>query len=67
MKSSGWKSFDLLGTMPLATAGALENLSPLVFRDHSLELQQQLIFRCGRAGRSDKQGLDADTSKLLDE
>ena len=40
----------LLSTMPLAAAGALENLGPLVFRDHALELQQQLIFRCGRAG-----------------
>jgi hypothetical protein len=39
-----------LGRVPLAAPTALEELGPLVFGDHPLDLQQQLLFRglgCG--------------------
>ncbi len=37
---------SLACAMPLAAAGSLEDLRPFVFRDHALELYQQLILRC---------------------
>jgi len=46
---------------------AFEDLRPLVFRDHALELQQQLILGCCRPWRADKQGLDTGPSQLLDQ
>jgi hypothetical protein len=48
--------------MSLATTRTFEDLRPLVFRDHALELQQQLIFSCCSPWRADKQGLDTGTS-----
>src|SRR5260370_33184919 len=53
--------------MSLAATRTLEDLRPLVFRDHALELEQQLIFSCCRPWRADKQGLDTGTSQLLDQ
>lgn len=42
---------SLLGTMPFATPRALGNLGSFIFREHTLELHQQLIFGrgCGRS------------------
>jgi hypothetical protein len=40
----------LLGGMALAPPAALEDLGPLVFRDHALYLQEQVVF-CRRADR----------------
>ncbi len=45
----------LLGTVAFAAARALQDLSALVFGDHALELQQQLVFR-----RLRLRGLDED-------
>ena len=42
------RDFPGLGAMALAAAGPLEDLRTLIFGDHALELQHQLIFR--RAG-----------------
>jgi hypothetical protein len=53
--------------MSLAATRTFEDLRPLVFRDHALELQQQLILSCCRPWRADKQGLDTGTSQLLDQ
>jgi hypothetical protein len=53
--------------MPLAATRTFEDLRPLVFRDHALELEQQLIFSRCRSWRADKQGLDTGTSQLLDQ
>ena len=53
--------------MPLAATRTFEDLRPLVFRDHALELEQQLIFSCCRSWRADKQGLDTSPSQLLDQ
>src|SRR5438477_129794 len=51
--------------MPFAAARTLDDLRPLVFRDHALELHHQLIFRRG-AGRSlEKNQFDALTVELL--
>src|SRR5580700_2141742 len=55
------------GAMSLAATRTFEDLRPLVFRNHTLELQQQLIFSCCRPWRADKQGLDTGTSQLLDQ
>src|ERR1700730_5591084 len=57
----------LSGAMPLAATRTFEDLCPLVFRDHALELQQQLILGCCRPWRADKQGLDTGPSELLDQ
>src|SRR5260370_42504393 len=53
--------------MSLAATRTFEDLRPLVFRDHTLELEQQLIFSCCRPWGADKQGLDTCTSQLLDQ
>jgi len=53
--------------MSLAATRTYEDLRPLVFRDHALELQQQLIFSRCRPRRADKQGFDTGTSQLLDQ
>src|ERR1700687_5603075 len=47
--------FTRVGPVSLTTARSLQNLSPFVLRDHSLELHQQLIFRAGSLRRFDKQ------------
>ena len=55
----------LLRPMPFAAARTLDDLRPLLFRDHALELHHQLIFRRG-AGRSlEKNQFDALTVELL--
>jgi hypothetical protein len=51
--------------MPFAAARTLDDLRPLVFRNHALELHHQLILWRG-AGRSlEKNQLDALTVELL--
>jgi hypothetical protein len=51
--------------MTLAAAGPFENLRPLVFGDHALELQHQLIFRGAGMRRLQENRLDALPGKLL--
>jgi len=54
-----------LGSVGLAAAGALEDLRPLVFGDHPLELHQERVLRRGQLGRLDEQGLHAMAGELL--
>src|SRR5579864_5897861 len=55
----------LLRPMPFAAARALDDLSPLVLRDHALKLHYQLVLRRG-AGRSlEKNQFDTLTVELL--
>src|ERR1700680_1830258 len=55
----------LLRSMPFGAARTLDDLRPLVFRDHALKLHHQLIFRRG-AGRSlEKNQFDTLTVELL--
>ena len=49
----------LLGTVPLAAPRALQDLGTLVFGDHALELQQQLVFRRMRLRCVDEDRLHA--------
>ena len=51
--------------MTLAAAGSFENLRPLVFGDHALELQHQLIFRGAGTRSLQENRLDALAGKLL--
>src|SRR5262245_690312 len=54
-------------TVTLATARALENLRPLVLRDHALELHEQLVLGGRALRRVQKVRLDAMTGELFDE
>src|SRR5260370_24410588 len=47
----------LSGAMSLAATRTFEDLRPIVFRDHPLELHQQFIFSCCLPCRAHKQGL----------
>jgi hypothetical protein len=42
-------------------------LRALIFGDHALKLQQQLVFRRRRPFRADEQDLDAGARELFDE
>jgi hypothetical protein len=53
--------------MSFAPARALQNLRSFIFRDHSLELHEQLVLGRRTARRADKQGLDAGAGELLDQ
>src|ERR1700730_6960368 len=53
--------------MSFAPAPALQNLRSFIFRDHSLELHEQLLLGRRTARRADKQGLDAGAGELLDQ
>ena len=54
-----------LGAMAFAAAGPFEDLRPLIFGDHALELQHQLIFRRAGVRRLEENRLDAVAGKLL--
>jgi hypothetical protein len=51
--------------MSLAAAGSFENLGTLIFGDHALELQHQLIFRRVGMRRLEENRLDAVAGELL--
>ena len=53
--------------MELAAPGPLEDLGALVLGEHTLELEQQPVFRRLGAGRLDEQNLDAGAAELLDQ
>ena len=53
--------------MELAAPGSLEDLGALVLGEHTLELEQQPVFRGLGAGRLDEQNLDAGAAELLDQ
>ena len=53
--------------MALSAARSFKDLCPLVFRDHTLELQQELILRGFHWRRFDEHGIDAMPRQLLDE
>src|ERR1700691_577759 len=54
-----------LGAMAFAAAGPFEDLRTLIFGDHALELQHQLIFRRARMRRLEENRLDTVASELL--
>ena len=51
--------------MALAAAGPFEDLRTLIFGDHALELQHQLIFRRAGMWRLEENRLDAVAGELL--
>ncbi len=53
--------------MALSAARSLKDLCSLVFRDHTLELQQQLILGGFHGWSFDEHGIDAMARQLLDE
>src|SRR5271165_4065682 len=54
-----------LGAMAFAAAGPFEDLRTLIFGDHALELQHQLIFRRAGMRRLEENRLDAVAGELL--
>ena len=54
-------------SMTLAAAGTLQDLRALVFRNHALELDEQMIFGGFLRRRVHKHGLDALAGQLLDD
>ena len=59
------RDFPGLGAMALAAAGSFEDLRTLIFGDHALELQHQLIFRRAGTRRLEECRLNAVAGKLL--
>ena len=53
--------------MPFAAAGSLKDLRSLVFRDHALELHQQLIFRCRCLWRLHEDSVNAVACEFFDQ
>lgn len=66
-RSAEHADLPLPRAVALAAAGSFEDLRPLVFRDHALELQQQLVLRCRRLWRLEKHRFDTMASKFLDQ
>ena len=58
---------SLARAMPLAAAGSLKDLRPLVFRDHALELHQQLILRCRCLWRLHEHRVNAMAREFFDQ
>src|ERR1700730_15982347 len=56
-----------VGPVSLTATRSLQDLRPLIFSDHALELHQQLIFRAGTLRRFRKQRLDSLAGELLDQ
>src|SRR5712692_3879702 len=56
-----------VGPVSLTATRSLQDLRPLIFGDHALELHQQLIFRAGALRRFNKQRLDSLAGELLDQ
>jgi hypothetical protein len=54
-----------MGTMSLAAARSLQDLRPLIFRDHALELNQELTFCAVALRRLHKHRLDSLTGELF--
>src|SRR5215469_1768857 len=59
--------FPRLGTVSLATPRALQDLGAFVFRNHALELNQELIFRAVAWWRLHEQGFDSLAGELFDQ
>ena len=53
--------------MALAAAGTLQDLRALVFRDHPLELDEEMVFGGFQGRRLQEHGLDALAGQLLDD
>ena len=53
--------------MALAATGTLQNLRTLVFRDHPLELDEEMVFGSFHRRRLQEHGLDALAGQLLDD
>ena len=53
--------------MTLAAPGTLRNLRPLVFRDHALEVDEEMIFGGFRRRRLQEHSFDALAGELLDD
>src|SRR5215469_11464891 len=53
--------------MSLATTRALQDLCSFVFRNHALELNQELIFWAVALGRLHEQGFDSVAGELFDQ
>ena len=60
---------DLSGvcTVSLAASGALQDLCSFVFRNHALELNQELILRAAALRRLHEQGFDSLAGQLFDQ
>src|SRR6516165_8692688 len=56
-----------VGTVSLATTRTLQNLCAFVFRNHALELNQELIFRTVALRRLHEQGFDSVAGELFDQ
>ena len=56
-----------VGTVSLAAARSLQDLRSLIFRNHALELHQELIFRAVALRRLHKQRLDSVAGELFDQ
>jgi len=56
-----------VGAVSLTATRSLQDLRPLIFSDHALELHKQLIFRAGTLWRFNKQRLDSLAGELLDQ
>src|SRR4029077_15232282 len=56
-----------MGTVSLATPRALQDLCSFVFRDHALELHQELIFRTVALRRLHEQRFHSVAGKLFDQ
>src|SRR5260370_20501110 len=54
-------------SVTLTAARSLQDLGPLIFGNHPLELYQQLIFRAVALRRSHKQRLDSVAREFLDQ
>ena len=59
------RDFPGFGAMALAAPGSFEDLRTLIFGDHALELQHQLIFRRAGMRRLEENRLDAVAGELL--
>jgi hypothetical protein len=57
----------LLRAMALAASGTLRNLRPLIFRNHALELHQQLVLRSFSRRRFQKDDFHPAAGQLLDQ
>jgi hypothetical protein len=53
--------------MSLTAPGTFQDLRPFIFRDHALELNQELIFRAVAWWRFHEQGVDSMAGQLLDQ
>src|SRR5215831_54439 len=56
-----------MGTVSLATTRALQDLGSFVFRNHALELNQELIFRAVALRRLHEQSFDPLAGELFDQ